>query len=134
MNFSVRHAMPGRLRLNIPELCRKRPLAEAVLGWLGAQSGVKAARINYDCASLVLEYDPAQESVLRLLLERFRSASVADIKAIAASVTAGEGAIAQPPAVSKRMPLALPTLSLVMAFSANPIVFAANMPLMLWNA
>ena len=76
MNFSVRHAMPGRLRLNVPELCRKRPLAEAVLRWLGVQSGVKAARINYDCASLVLEYDPAQEPVLRLLLERFRNASV----------------------------------------------------------
>ena len=35
MNFSVRHAMPGRLRLNVPELCRKRSLAEAVLRWLG---------------------------------------------------------------------------------------------------
>jgi Cu2+-exporting ATPase len=85
MNFSVRHAMPGRLRLNVPELCRKRPLAEAVLRWLGVQSGVKAARINYDCASLVLEYDPAQEPVLRLLLERFRNASVEEIKVLAAS-------------------------------------------------
>lgn len=136
MNFSVRHAMPGRLRLNVPELCRKRSLAEAVLRWLGVQFGVKAARINYDCASLVLEYDPAQELVLRLLLERFRNASVEQIKALAASAPAGSGASAQAavPAVSKQMPLALPTLSLVMAFSANPVVFAANMPLMLWNA
>src|ERR1700722_8960255 len=135
MNFSIRHAMPGRLRLNVPELCRKRPLAEAVLRWLGVQSGVKAARINYDCASLVLEYDPAQEPVLRLLLERFRNASVEEIKALAASAPAGSGASAQAaPAVSKQMPLALPTLSLVMAFSANPVVFAVNMPLMLWNA
>jgi len=135
MNFSVRHAMPGRLRLNVPELCRKRPLAEAVLRWLGVQSGVKAAHINYDCASLVLEYDPAQEPVLRLLLERFRNASVEEIKALAASAPAGSGGSAQAaPAVSKQMPLALPTLSLVMAFSANPVVFAANMPLMLWNA
>src|SRR6202012_5856316 len=36
--------------------------------------------------------------------------------------------------VSKRSPLALPTLSLMMAFSANPVVMALNMPLMLWNA
>ena len=102
--------------------------------WLGVQSGVKAARINYDCASLVLEYDPAQEPVLRLLLERFRNASVEEIKALAASAPAGASAQAAPPAVSKQMPLALPTLSLVMAFSANPVVFACNMPLMLWNA
>src|SRR5271168_621184 len=109
MNFSIRHAMPGRLRLNVPELCRKRSLAEAVLRWLGAQSGVKAARINYDCASLVLEYDPAQEPLLRLLLGRFRNASVEDIKALAASAPAGSGASAQAsmPAVSKQMPLAL---------------------------
>src|ERR1700712_3291398 len=104
MNFSVRHAMPGRLRLNIPELCRRRSLAEAALRWLGAQSGVKAARINYDCASLVLEYDPAQESVLRLLLERFRKASIEEIKALAASAPdPSVSARAQPPAVSKQM-------------------------------
>ena len=135
MNFSIRHAMPGRLRLNIPELCRKPSLAEAVLSWLGAQSGVRTARINYDCASLVLEYDPAQETTLRLMLERFRSATSGQIKALASSATAGVATTtAQPPPVSKKMPLALPTLSLAMAFSANPVVFAANMPLMLWNA
>ena len=92
MNFSIRHAMPGRLRINIPDLCRKRPLAEAVLRWLGGQSGVKAARINYDCASLVLEYDHAQEPALRLLLERFRNASVEEIKKLAASAPAGSSA------------------------------------------
>jgi Cu2+-exporting ATPase len=35
---------------------------------------------------------------------------------------------------SARSPLGLPTLSLAMAFSANPLVIAVNMPLMLWNA
>jgi Cu2+-exporting ATPase len=34
----------------------------------------------------------------------------------------------------RRMPLALPTLSLALAFSANPIIRAINLPLMLWNA
>jgi Cu2+-exporting ATPase len=32
------------------------------------------------------------------------------------------------------MPLALPTVSVALAFSANPIVRAINLPLMLWNA
>jgi Cu2+-exporting ATPase len=133
MNFSIRHAMPGRVRLSIPELCRKRSLAEAFLGWLRAQSGVKAARINYDCACLVLEYDQAKEPLLRALLDRFRTASSADIKAIVASV-ASTGASPAPTVVPKRFPLALPTLSLVMAFSANPVVVALNIPMMLWNA
>jgi heavy metal translocating P-type ATPase len=137
MQFSVRHSMPGRVRLHIPVLCLKRLLAEAFLGWLGAQTGIKAARINYDCACLVLDYDPVQEPLLRALMARFRSASLADIKEIVArSKTAATqvDANAAPPAVSKRFPLALPTVSLLMAFSANPLVIAINLPLMFWNA
>ena len=74
MNFPSVTRCRVALRLHVPELCRKRPLAETVLLWLGAQSGVKSARINYDCASLVLEYDPAQEPRSACMLERFRSA------------------------------------------------------------
>jgi heavy metal translocating P-type ATPase len=137
MQFSVRHSMPGRIRLHIPALCVKRSLAEAFIGWLGTQTGIRAARINYDCACLVLEYDPIQEPLLRALMERFRSASLADLKAIVAvsktTSTPADGNTALP-AVSKRFPLALPTVSLLMAFSANPLVVAINLPLMLWNA
>jgi cation transport ATPase len=133
MEFSFRHSMRGRIRLNIPALCRSRSLSETFLAWLSAQSGVRSARINYDCASLVLEYDPAQETMLRLMLDRFRGASLADIKALCAGA-ATEGIAARPPEVSKRSPLALPTLSLLMAFSANPVVMALNMPLMFYNA
>jgi len=74
--------MPGRVRLHVPLLCRKRSLAETFLDWLGKQAGIIAARINYDCASLVLEYDPAQEPLLRAMLERFQHASLNDIKLI----------------------------------------------------
>ncbi|MGO4715827.1 heavy metal translocating P-type ATPase [Bradyrhizobium sp. 2TAF24] len=134
MDFSFRHAMPGRVRLCIPDLCRKRSLAETVLGWLRGQPGIRAARINYNCASLVLDYDPAQEPLLRMLLERVKAATLDELKAfIATSAPAAPSAAAAPPAVSKRSPLALPTLSLVMAFSANPVVAAINIPLMLWN-
>src|ERR1700730_11708199 len=135
MEFSVRHSMPGRIRLHIPALCRKRSLAETLLDWLADQAGIATARINYDCASLVLEYDPAHEPMLRTLLDRFRDTSLTELKLLAATVPAG-GAPARraPPAVSKRSPLTLPTISLLMAFSANPVVIGLNMPLMLYNA
>lgn len=140
MDFAFRHAMPGRIRLCIPELCRRKPLAETFLGWLRGQPGIRTARINYDCASLVLEYDPAQEPVLRALLARVRTTSLADLKAFVAGMAPAaaekaEAPAAPPPpsAFSRRSPLALPTLSLMMAFSANPIVAAINIPLMLWN-
>src|SRR6202045_630037 len=137
MEFSVRHSMPGRVRLHVPLLCQKRSLAETVLDWLGRQAGIIAARINYDCASLVLEYDPAREPLLRAMLERFQHASLNDIKLIASSskpASASATADSTLPAVSKRFPLALPTVSLLMAFSANPLIAAVNLPLMFWNA
>src|SRR5580692_6133071 len=137
MEFSVRHSMPGRVRLHVPLLCRKRSLAGTFLDWLGRQAGIITARINYDCASLVLEYDPAHEPFLRAMLERFQHASLNDIKLIASSskpASAEANGDSTLPAVSKRFPLALPTVSLLMAFSANPLIAAVNLPLMLWNA
>ena len=51
---------------------------------------------------------------------------------------AGPVAVAMTPARSEsiwsKTPLTLPTVSLLMAFSVNPVITAVNMPLMLWNA
>ncbi|MBR0799734.1 heavy metal translocating P-type ATPase [Bradyrhizobium jicamae] len=136
MDFCFRHSMPGRIRLSIPALGQNRRLGEACLAWLKTQEGIASARINYDCASLVLEYNLKHEQRLLLLLEHFKTMSLADLKAL--SSRAMQDAVAAPvanaPEVSRRSPLALPTLSLFMAFSANPVVMAINMPLMLWNA
>src|ERR1700742_1674068 len=128
MEYSFRHSMPGRIRLNVPALCRNRGVSENFLAWLKTQAGVRTARINYDCASLVLEYDPAQEPLLRLMLDRVKSASLANIKALCANAkpAPAEPAKAETSVLSMRSPLALPTLSLLMAFSANPIVFGCN--------
>ncbi|WP_375777363.1 heavy metal translocating P-type ATPase [Bradyrhizobium sp. ma5] len=135
MDFSFCHSMPGRIRLSIPALGQNRKLGEICLGWLRAQDGIRTARINYDCASLVLEYDPAHEPRLLALLNGFKRMSLADVKALCASAAHDAGAPrAGAPEVSKRSPLTLPTLSLFMAFSANPVIAAVNMPLMLWNA
>ncbi|WJR81436.1 heavy metal translocating P-type ATPase [Bradyrhizobium sp. NP1] len=134
MEYSFRHSMRGRVRLSIPALGHNRRLAETFLAWLNAQNGIRSARINYDCASLVLEYDPAQETLLRLLLDRVKGLSLAEIKAFCAEAVQAAPSSARAKEASKQSPLALPTLSLAMAFSANPVVIALNMPLMLWNA
>jgi heavy metal translocating P-type ATPase len=133
MEYAFRHSMRGRLRLNIPALRTNRRFAGSVLAWLRAQTGIKSARINYDCASLVLEYDPAQEAMLKLLLGRLKDASLAEIKAVCASA-ATSAQTNKAPEVAKDVPLVLPTLSLAMALSTNPVLVALNMPLMLYNA
>ncbi|HUN95555.1 MAG TPA: heavy metal translocating P-type ATPase [Bradyrhizobium sp.] len=135
MEYSFRHSMPGRVRLHVPDLCRKPCFAETFLGWLRGQSGVRSARINYDCASLVLEYDPAQAPLLLALLKRVKTMSLTELKAfVSCAASATSAPTTQAAEVSKQSPLALPTLSLMMAFSANPVAMALNMPLMLWNA
>ena len=142
MEFSVRHFIRGRIRLHVPTLCRKRKLAEQVLAWLGVQKGIKQARVNYACASLVIEYDLAYEGVLRATIGRLSLIGLDELQRLVAPdmAPAGESrpaAMAAPagsrPAWS-RVPLALPSASLLMAFSLNPIVTAVNFPLMLWNA
>jgi Cu2+-exporting ATPase len=136
MEYSFRHSFPGRIRLNVPALGRNRGVSEKFLTWLKAQAGVRSARINYDCASLVLEYDQKQEPMLRLMLERVKTATLADLKALCANVTVEAAAPEKQEisVLSARSPLALPTLSLMLAFSANPLAIGCNVPLMIWNA
>ena len=110
--------------------------------WLQAQKGVKHARLNYACACLVIEYDVSFEGVLRATLGQLSVMSIADLQRLVGTVdkpaAPSRAAVALTPAKSPSIwsntPLALPTVSLLMAFSANPIVTAINMPLMLWNA
>jgi Cu2+-exporting ATPase len=142
MEFSVRHFISGRIRLHLPSLCRKQKLAEAALTWLQAQAGIKSARLNFACGCLIIEYDPSFEGVLRATLGRLSLMSLEELALLVApekgaAAPARPVAVPSPPArasVWRRTPLGLPTLSLLMAFSANPVVTAVNMPLMLWNA
>ncbi len=142
MDFQVRHFMPGRLRLHIPALCRKASLADAFVSWLRAQAGIKRARINYECSSLVVEYDVANHKFFEGMLRELRHTPLSELRVILSLAKPATGAtpkddVAVAPnssaVVSWRAPLALPTLSLLMAFSSNPVVIAINLPLMLWN-
>ena len=120
MEFSVRHSIPGRVRIHIPAICHKRSLAEAFLGWISGQPGIKTARINYDCASLVLEYDPAHEPMLRMLLDRFRDAEDA---VLVATMSFWEGVDVPGRAlrlvILDKIPFAVPTDPVVAARSAE---------------
>jgi Cu2+-exporting ATPase len=141
MEFSVRHFIAGRIRLHLPSLCRKRKVAEAALVWLQAQAGVKHARLNYTCACLVIEYDVSFEGVLRATLGRLSVMSLDDLRTLVDPSNLPAEAVRPPallpapaPSIWNRTPLVLPSVSLLMAFSANPFVLAVNVPLMAWNA
>jgi Cu2+-exporting ATPase len=137
MKFSVVHWLPGRLRLRVPDLCVRTSAAEKVVAWLGRQDGIKAVRPNYDCASLLVEYDEAHRGDIEGMMSTLGMVTLRDLKAFIALDNAPA-----PPATPKQPPkppspasvLALPSLSFLLAFSTNPLAIAVNVPLMLWNS
>lgn len=143
MQFAIRHFMPGRVRVAIPSLCYERLLAEELLTWLRAQSAVYSARINFACASLVVEYDVAHEPMFRMLLGQLRLMSLDDVRELtrlaATHLDHGQHlakdliAKVERAEEPKRHPMLLPTVSLGLAFFVNPFATAINIPLMLWN-
>ena len=143
MELTIRHFIPGRVRLHVPSLCRRRSLAEASLKWLRARDGIRSARINYDCACLIVEYDVTHEALLRAVIGRLRLMSIVELRSLVTPTTdlvddapteRASGRLDESQSLLRRVPLALPTLSVALAFSANPIIRAINLPLMLWNA
>ena len=142
MELTIRHFIPGRVRLHIPVLCRRRSLAEAAQAWLRARTEIKSVRINYQCACLIVEYDLAHEDLLRAMIGRMRLMSLPELRQLMALTGEHDERTAEPrvgqldgsSSPLRRMPLALPSVSVALALSANPIVTAVNLPLMLWNA
>ena len=135
MDFTVCHAIPGRIRLRIPALGWKASLADALQSWLANQDWVTSARINRDCASLILDYDRTRKDRLAELLRALESASTEALRAALENTkptepTSGTRGAYKPP--RQNWPLALPSLSMALAFSANPVIAAANLPLMLY--
>src|SRR6516165_9337087 len=142
MELTIRHFIPGRVRLHVPSLCRRRSLAETSLTWLRPRDGIRSARLKYDCACLIVEYDVAYEALLRAVIGRLRLMSIVELRSLVMPTELADdgpteraaGRLDGSRSLLRRVPLALPTLSVALAFSANPIVRAINLPLMLWNA
>jgi heavy metal translocating P-type ATPase len=145
MELTVCHSIPGRMRLRVLALCHRPLLAETALSWLRKQEGIKSARINYDCASLIIEYDPLHAKVLQGFVDNLADLGLEDMEAflglphrpLQPSMVDGEAEVSSP---QKQRPashvgvLALPTLSLGLALSSNPLVAAVNVPLILFNS
>jgi Cu2+-exporting ATPase len=140
MEFRIRHSIPGRVRLHIPALCHPSLLAESTVSWLRRQDWVRDARINYDCANLIVEYDPMQSAPLNDMLDLLGGLGLEDLESLlgqpphASRIGAPDGGSGQHPPPDQRCPLALPTASLALALSSNPLAAAVNVPLMVYNA
>jgi heavy metal translocating P-type ATPase len=139
MQFSVRHRIPGRIRLHIPALVSVAGVNDRIVRWLTAQDGILDARINAGCASLVVCYDESQRALLDSLLDYMRCLTPRELLAFVAVSELPEAAEPQslppppPPATLGPSAMVLPTVSLALAFSSAPVAIAVNVPLMIWN-
>lgn len=128
MHFTIRHTIPGRIRIQMPALEHASSLTEATVAWLRAQDWVVGARINHDAASLIIEYDPADQEVLDSILSLLRHADIDDLRCLFARsspISANGYEIPTPDAgvVQDRVwgwPLALPTVSLALSLLTSP--------------
>src|SRR5271166_323273 len=100
MEFAVRHFFPGRVRVHAPTVCVRRTLAEATLAWLRKLPGVRSARINYECSSLIVEYDKQNDAVVRELIGHVRGLTIEELRAMVGLHGAACGAPALEPEVA----------------------------------
>ena len=141
MQFTVRHWISGRIRLHVPALRERSATADQVVAWLRGQQGIRSVRVNHDCASLVVEYEESRRALIETLLSYLEPFTLRDLKSFIA-LSQGEPATPASPSFEQHArpkPLTgeamiLPSISLALALSTNPVSFTANVPLMLWNA
>ena len=98
MEYAIRHAIPGRVRLYLPLLYQRSPLTDAVLAFLEGQSWIKSARVNYGCASLVVEYEAAESKRLGSLMFALRYSTLDDLRAVMAQPSESSGPESSVPA------------------------------------
>ncbi len=146
MLAEVRHFFPGRVRLFVPALFRSNEAPDRIVMHLLPADSVQRIRINRNCCSIVIEYDHNRPGILADLVNRLHHARSLEALISSAALTAANGnghALAPIPATETvpasqhthpRLPLALPTASLILSFFVGPAVVAINTPLMLWNA
>jgi Cu2+-exporting ATPase len=137
MLVEVRHFLPGRVRLYVPGLFRSGEPADGAIRQLLPPESVRKISSNRSCATIVIEYDRNRPGILADLINRLRRARSVEALQVAngtaLAVVPIDSVPAQQPSRFK-IPLALPTVSFILSFFAGPVMFALNVPLMLWNA
>lgn len=143
IEYEVRHAIPGRLRLHVPEIGQLNGSADACTQLLAQQEGVTGVRINPACASLVIEYDANQPDIPIKLEKVIRTLNLPQLRKLALQNGASK-AIAEVRSTNTGVPrtktehelksLSLPTASLALSLLGGPVGMAVTLPLVGYNA
>jgi len=88
--IEIIHSQPGRVRLRVPWIRDRAPLARALRDRLKGMDGIHDCRPNVECASMTISYDPLRWTASRLS-SRLNALAVRDTERLAA-VRDGNGA------------------------------------------
>ena len=69
-NVTIRHAVPGRLRINVPSIKDREDTSSGLQHWLSQQEHVSTVEVHSVTGSVILYYDPERtgpDSLLRLV-------------------------------------------------------------------
>ena len=138
MLVEVKHFIPGRVRLYVPDLFCARQSPEQILQCLVEAGAIHKIRTNRACRSVVIEFHRDLPGPITDLVRTLRHKPLEHLW----EPGFDEAALAVPelPAPTNgraplwKQPLVWPTVSLAIAFSASPALVAVNVPLMLWNS
>src|SRR5271165_1166169 len=138
MLVEVKHFIPGRVRLYVPDLFCARQSPEQILQCLVEAGAIHKIRTNRACRSVVIEFHRDLPGPITDLVRTLRHKPLEHLW----EPGFDEAALAVPelPAPTNgraplwKQPLVWPTVSLAITFSASPALVAVNVPLMLWNS
>jgi len=140
MLVEIRHFMPGRVRLYAPDLFRSQQAPDLILQGLASPGSIQKIRCNRHCASVVIEFDHDLPGPIADLVRSLRGRSLEQLLRADSALELQQPAAVEvsesstPRRAWWNLPLVGPTVSLALAFSANPLVWAVNVPLMLYNS
>jgi heavy metal translocating P-type ATPase len=85
LDYDVRHALPGRIRLRVPAIEQSPGLADAIKRLLDKHDGITGVRIHRLSASVVITYDPRRPNVPAKLISALRGLTVPTLLAFPAA-------------------------------------------------
>jgi heavy metal translocating P-type ATPase len=138
MLVEIRHFIPGRVRLYVPDLFRADQNPEQIVQRLATNGAIESIRANRSCRSVVIVFHKNVPGQITDIVRKLRHKPIEHL--LEPGYEEEETTALEAQVVENRRapiwdrPLVWPTVSLALAFSASPALIAINVPLMLWNS
>ena len=138
MDFSVRHAVPGRIRIHVPQLVGSSSQGDAIIDGLRRLPSIFDVRLNYASSSVAIEYDEDFKDLVEGLLGLLKNLSLDDAVAYferqsAAMPKESDARVAGEHSTTK-WPMIVPSAALLLSIAVRSGAPILTVPLLLYSA